>query len=146
MNYGRLSPKSIKSFHTLYLEIENIKPKNEYEISIATKILDQVESLSICRGLRLTSLRSQIPGPIWLPIIFGCIFTLILAAMLEIENMSLHLIISFFLGASISMFLFILVQLDQPFTGQFRLHPVELEQIFLFENWNKTSSQYSPPI
>jgi lysylphosphatidylglycerol synthetase-like protein (DUF2156 family) len=102
-------------------------------------MFSHLNELAVYRGLRATSMETEIPFFMWLPIIFGAIIIIFCAMLLDIEHTRLHVSLNAFLGIFIGMFLFIIILLDHPFSGHLSIKPKSYKQIFTMEqNINET--------
>lgn len=129
---GRLTPES---FNRVFYRIEHLNPKNPFQIQLVAEMFNHLNGLAIYRGLRTASSETEIPPPMWLPMILGALITIICAMMLDIEHARMHVGLNTLLGIIIGMFLFIIILLDHPYTGSLRLEPKSYKQIFTLEQW-----------
>lgn len=137
MEIMKPSRKTPESLNRVYAEMENLKPRTPFEVQLVAEMFHHLNQLDTYRGLRTTSIETEIPPPIWLPMIFGAIITMIIAMLLDIENSRMHVIINSLLGILIAMFMFIIILLDHPFTGAIGLKPKAYKEIFTLEDWSK---------
>jgi hypothetical protein len=138
-NMGQLkpSPKTTESFNHVFYKMEHLNPKNQFQIQLVAEMFSHLNELAKYRGLRATSMETEIPAPIWLPMIVGAILTIVCAMLLDIEHARMHVFLNSMLGIFIGMFLFIIIQLDHPFTGSLGIKPHSYKQIFTMEQWDK---------
>jgi hypothetical protein len=133
MKQSRITPES---FSKVFDKMEHLNPKNQFQIQLVAEMFNHLNELATYRGLRTTSMESEIPPPIWLPIIVGAIITILCALLMDIEHTRMHIILSSLLGAFIGMILFTIILLDHPFTGSMGIKPKSYMQIFTFEQWS----------
>lgn len=136
MQVIKLSRKTPESFSKVFYEMEHLNPKNQFQIQLVAEMFNHLNELSTYRGLRIASIDTEIPSTMWLPIMFGAFITLLCAMFLDIEHTRIHLIINSMLGAVIGMFLFILIVLDHPYTGNHGIKPKSYKEIFTLERWD----------
>ena len=127
------SAKTSTAFSNVFHEMERLNPKNPFQIQLVTEMFRHLNELSTYRGLRNSSLETEIPPPMWLPIMLGALITVFCAMLLDVEHMRLHISLNIMLGAFIGMFLFTIVLLDHPYTGSLSLKPKSYQQIFALE-------------
>lgn len=130
----RLTPES---FNRVFYKIEHLNPKTPFQIQLVAEMFNHLNGLSTCRELRTASSETEIPPPMWLPMILGAIITIICAMMLDIEHARMHVGLNTLLGIIIGMFLFIIILLDHPYTGSLRVEPKSYKKIFTLEQWAK---------
>jgi hypothetical protein len=131
----KLSRKTPVAFSKVFYEMEHLNPKNQFQIQLVAEMFNHLNELSTYRGLRTASIETEIPSPMWLPIILGAIITIVCAMFLDIEHKGMHLLLNALLGAFIGMFLFTIIILDHPYTGSQGIKPKSYKQIFTLEKW-----------
>lgn len=89
-----------------------------YEASVA-----HLHDLNVFRRLRLQASRGQIPPPMWVLLIGGGLFMLAFTALFGADNARLHTILTALLAAALGFTLFIILALDTPYTGSFKITP-----------------------
>lgn len=140
-NMGRMkqSRKTPESFDRVFYKMEHLNPKNPFHVQLVAGMFNHLNELAAYRGLRTSSMETEIPPPMWLPMIFGAIITIICAMLLDIEHVRMHVILNGLLGTFIGMFLFIIILLDHPFTGSLSIKPKSYKEIFTMEEWANKS-------
>lgn len=133
MGQMKLSPKTTESFNLVFHKMERLNPKSQFQIQLVAEMFGHLHKLATYRGLRTASVEAEIPSPIWLPIMFGAIITLICAMLLDVEYTRLHVLLNMLLGSFIGMFFFIIILLDHPYTGSLGIKPKSYKQIFILE-------------
>ncbi len=132
MKLSRLTPES---FSKVFDKMEHLNPKNQFQVQLVAEMFSHLNELSTYRGLRTTSMESEIPPAIWLPIILGAFITIMCALLLDIEHKKMHIALTSLLGAFIGLILFTIILLDHPFTGSMGIKPKSYMQIFTYEQW-----------
>jgi len=139
MEHMLSSRKTTESFNRVFSKMENLNPKTPFQIQLVSEMFTHLNQLATYRGLRATSMETEIPPPLWLPILLGAIITLICAMLLDIEHARMHLTLNSLLGVFIGMILFIIIILDHPYSGSFKIEPKSYKEIFTMEQWAKES-------
>jgi hypothetical protein len=135
MEHMKQSRKTPESFSRVFYKMEHLNPKNQFQIQLVAEMFNHLNELAIYRGLRTASIETEIPSPIWLPLMFGAIITILCAMLLDIEHIHMHVILNALLGIFIGMFLFIIILLDHPYAGSLGIKPKAFKQIFTLEQW-----------
>lgn len=135
MEQMKLSKKTAESFNNVFYKMEHLNPKTLFQVQLVSEMFNHLNQLDTYRGLRTTSIETEIPPFMWLPIILGAIFTIVCALLLDIEHTQLHVALNSIFGAFIGMLLFIIILLDHPFTGSLRIKPKSYKEIFTLEQW-----------
>ncbi|MCX6270923.1 MAG: DUF4239 domain-containing protein [Bacteroidetes bacterium] len=138
-NMGRMkiNRKTPEAFNHVFYTMEHLNPKNQFQIQLVAEMFNHLNELATYRGLRTTSMESEIPRPMWLPMIFGALITLICSMLLDIEHKRIHIALNALMGIFIGMFFFIIILLDHPYTGSLGIKPKSYKQIFTMEQWAK---------
>ncbi|HEY5590479.1 MAG TPA: hypothetical protein VIK55_05625 [Paludibacter sp.] len=137
MEHMKGSRKATESFNRVFSKMENLNPKNPFQIQLVSEMFNHLNQLATFRGLRATSMETEIPPPMWLPMILGALITLICAMLMDIEHTLMHVMLNSLLGVFVGMILFIIILLDHPYSGSMRIEPKSYMEIFTMEQWAK---------
>ncbi|MBC7384045.1 MAG: DUF4239 domain-containing protein [Bacteroidia bacterium] len=137
----KLSRKTPESLSRVYYEIENLKPGSTFQSQLVTEMFNHLNQLDSFRGQRIMSIETEVPAPIWFPLIIGAIITVICSMLLDIEHRKVHIAINSMLGAFIGMFFFIIILLDHPYTGHIGIKPKAYKEIFTMEETSSDVQQ-----
>ncbi|MES2836179.1 MAG: hypothetical protein V4667_01535 [Bacteroidota bacterium] len=135
MEMMKQSRKTPESFNKVFYVMEHLNPKTPFQIQLVSQMFSHLSELSMYRGLRTSSIDAEIPSPIWLPIIFGALITFLCSLLLDIEHSKMHILLNAMLGVFVGAFIFIIILLDHPFTGELGVEPKLYKQIFTLEQW-----------
>ncbi len=132
-NMAKMQPslKTAKSFNKVYYTLENLHPQNPYHIQLSSQMFHHLNELARYRNLRTSSMNTEIPAPIWLPILVGGFITVVCGLLVDIENVRLHIGLNTTLGIFIGMLFFIVILFDHPFTGSLAIEPKSYMEIFV---------------
>ena len=136
MQLLKKSRKTPEAFNEVFVRMEQLNPQTPVQVQLVAEMFHNLNELASLRGLRTTAIETEIPPPIWLPIIFGAIITLLCSFFLDIEHQRLHITLIFLLGAFIGMFWFVIINLDHPFSGAYALKPQFYYELFTLEKWD----------
>ena len=136
MEHMQLSRRTPESFDRVFYKMEHLNPKNPYQIQLVAEMFNHLNELATYRELRNTSMESEISAPLWLPLLFGGIITIVCAMLLDIEHSRMHIGLNSLLGIFIGMFLFIIILLDHPYAGSLGIKPKSYMEIFTLEQWS----------
>ena len=131
------SRKTPESLSKVFYEMEHLNPQSSFHAQLVGVMFSHLNEIATYRGLRITSMDSEIPNIIWLPILLGGCITILFALLLDIENSRLHVAINAMLGAFIAMLIYIIIILSHPFTGSTSIEPKAYKEIFTIESWTK---------
>jgi hypothetical protein len=75
----------------------------------------------LLRRFRIQNATKGVPVMIWWVIFFGALINLILSWLFVVKNRSLHILMNGLLGALIGALVFLVIVLDSPFRGWFKV-------------------------
>jgi hypothetical protein len=95
-NMGQMksSRKTPESLNLVFYKMERLNPKNPYQIQLVAEMFNHLNELTTYRGLRATAMETEIPAPIWLPLILGAFITIFCAMLLDIEHARMHILLN----------------------------------------------------
>ncbi len=137
MEHMQLSRKTPEAFNKVFYKMEHLNPKNQFQVQLVGQMFNHLNELASFRGLRMTSMETEISPPMWLPMVLGALITIFCAMLLDIEHRRIHILINGLLGIFIGMFFFIIILLDHPYAGNGGIKPKSYKQIFTMEQWTK---------
>jgi hypothetical protein len=135
------SPKTQESFNSVFYKMERLNPKNQFQIQLVAEMYNHLNGLDLYRGLRISSKKTEISPPLWLPMIAGAIILIICSALMDIENSRMHITLNALMGIFIGMLLFSIILLDHPFIGKMAIKPDEYKSIFTLDQSTKQSDK-----
>ncbi|WP_158886868.1 DUF4239 domain-containing protein [Amycolatopsis anabasis] len=84
------------------------------------------------RRERLNAVTASLPTALWVVLVLGAVVNLALMAMLAVERLAAHLVVSGMFAFFVGMMIFLIAALDNPFLGEFSVEPTPL--VLLQEN------------
>lgn len=133
MESMQTSPKTTESFNRVFYKMEHLNPKSPFQIQIVAEMFSHLNTLASYRDLRIETAKTEIPSPMWMPMILGALITLLCAMLLDIESRRMHVLLNSMLGVFIAIFLFTIITLDHPYTGKHGIKPDSYREIFTLE-------------
>ncbi len=135
MEHLNTSRKTTVSLNRVFNKMENLNPKNPFQVQLVAEMFSHLNQLAAYRQLRISSMETEIPGPLWLPILFGALITLLCAMLMDIEHSIMHITLNGLMGVFIGMIFFIIIMLDHPYSGSLGIEPKSYKEIFTMEQW-----------
>lgn len=135
------SPKTQESFNGVFYKMERLNPKNQFQIQLVAEMYNHLNGLDLYRGLRISSKKTEISTPLWLPMIIGAVIIIICGSLMDIEHTGMHITLNGLLGIFIGMLLFSIILLDHPFEGRMGIKPEEYKSIFTLDQATKESDK-----
>ena len=123
LSRGDVSARTEQSATRLWREVGAIRPENPWEQSLYEAVLDRLNEMSERRATRLDDARSELPHVLWIAIIAGGLITLGFTCLFGTENVRTHRLMVVALAALIGLLVYVVVELDHPFTGSAAVTP-----------------------
>ena len=128
MEQGRSSPKAWATLDELRSTILGLNPTTDAQQVRYDQMLEQLHGLGDARRERLLVAGGGLPTILWVVLIIGGVITVVFTYLFGVENALVHLLMVAALALTISLSLFTVAALDQPFQGDVRIHPDAFEQ------------------
>jgi hypothetical protein len=112
----------------LGLELPKGAKHRGYDQMRYSEMLEQLHDLGNARRERLLAAEQGLPPILWIVLILGGVITVGFTYLFGLENTLVHLLMVGALALIISLSLFTVAALDQPFNGDIRIHPGAYEQ------------------
>ena len=133
MAQGRSSPKAWATLDELRGAILGLNPptaqQTGYDQMRYNQMVAQLHDLGNARRERLLAAGQGLPPILWIVLILGGVITVGFTYLFGLENTLMHLLMVAALAMIISLSLFTVAALDQPFKGDIRIHPDAFEQV-----------------
>jgi hypothetical protein len=121
MTQQRGTPAGWTIIDDIRQNIQNFEPRTQAEEQLYAEGLDQVDSLSDARRMRLVAAEEGIPGVLWAVLIFGGIAAIGFTYLFGLESTWAHRLMVATLAAVIGLVLFTVGALEYPFSGGARI-------------------------
>src|SRR5829696_4596838 len=129
MQQGRSSPKAWATLDELRGTILGLNPTADAQQVRYNQILEQLHGLGDGRRERLLVAGEGLPTILWVVLILGGVITVGFTYLFGLDSTLVHLLMVAALAMIISLSLFTVAALDQPFQGDVRIHPAAFEQV-----------------
>lgn len=110
----------LKEIHTSFGTINPVSPK---EVNIHAAMLKNLDDLADQRRLRLLDSRDKVPRLMWAVLIAGGFITVFASYLLGPTHTRTHLLMAAAMSAMIALTLFLIYEMDGPFSGGLRVEP-----------------------
>jgi uncharacterized membrane protein len=134
MEQGEASPKAWATLDELRGTILGLDPPTDaqqvpYSQARYNEVLEQLHGVGDARRERLLAASEGLPLILWGVLILGGVITLAFTYLFGLDNTTVHTLMVASLALTISLSLFTVAALDQPFKGDVRIHPAAFEQV-----------------
>jgi hypothetical protein len=121
MTQKRGTPAGWTIIDDIRQDIQGFEPRTKAEEQLYAEGLDQVDSLSDARRMRLVAAEEGVPDVLWAVLIFGGIAAISFTYLFGLENTWVHTLMVVTLAAVIGLVLFTVGALEYPFSGGARI-------------------------
>lgn len=106
------------------------EPTTPRQQILHTAALRSFDDYLLLRRFRIQNVVNGVPVMIWWVIFFGALINLILSWLFVVKNRSLHILMNGLLGALIGALVFLIIVLDFPFRGWFKVSSEPFEYAY----------------
>lgn len=128
-------------FDKLWEDIKKIVPKTMQEQSIYTEMLKDINILGQERAKRLTMARDDLPDVVWIAVVVGGLLTIGFTALFGNEHLLAQAVITGLLAIMTSIVIFVIIDLNFPFTGDVRIKPEGYEFLIEVARWGEKTGK-----
>lgn len=120
---GRLTAVATPVATKIQHEIASYAPGNMGGEALDAETFRQFGGFVDDRNERLNVMTSGLPATLWLVLVVGGVINLTLISMLGMKKLSAHLVLAGLFAVFLGLMLFLVVDLDHPFLGQYSITP-----------------------
>jgi Protein of unknown function (DUF4239) len=117
----------VDDLNTFQNVLYGYEPVSEGQKIIHNSALVSYNDYILLRRLRIQSVTKGVAVMIWWVIFFGALINLVLSWLFVVKNRSLHILMNGLLGALIGALIFLIIVLDFPFRGWFKVSSESFE-------------------
>jgi hypothetical protein len=110
--------------------IRAFEPATEGQKALHQETLSGFDALIHARRLRLDSVASGLPAPMWAVILVGALITLVSSFFFDVGNARLHGVMVAMLAAVLGLLIFLIAFYDSPYRGSHGITPEAYELIY----------------
>jgi len=107
----------------------SLKPANVAEGNLHAQLLQSLARLWDARQQRLLAAETTIPAVVWIVTIVGGALTIAFGAFLGVPSLGIHLAMSAALAISGALVLILIIALNNPFRGDFRVSTLPFDRV-----------------
>jgi hypothetical protein len=129
MTQTRGTPAGWTIIDDIRQNIQDFEPRTKAEEQLYAEGLDQVDTLSDARRMRLVAAEEGVPGVLWAVLVFGGMAAVGFTYLFGLESTWAHRLMGGTLAAVIGLVLFTVGAIEYPFSGGARIGPGAFELI-----------------
>ncbi len=127
MGRGTLSSQGSEAFAALYASILALTPSTPREQAIMTELLTDLDTITQSRRTRLELAAGAVPDVLWAVLFASAVVTLSFTFFFGTRSMRAQALMSGMLAVIIFMALFVVIEINYPFTGPVSVKPEALQ-------------------
>jgi len=127
---GIVSSNGVDLMNNFQETLYAFEPHTEGQKIVHNSSLMQYNAYIALRRLRIENVTREVPHMIWWVVFFGALINLVLSWLFVVKNRPLHVLMNALLGALIGSLIFLIITLDFPFKGWFRISPEPFETAY----------------
>lgn len=120
---GEVPDGGARHADAIQVRMAAFEPVSEGDKIMHAEAFSQYNNFIELRQVRLNSVQSSLPAPLWWVLVVGAIINLALIAMLSVRRLVAHLVISGLFAVFVAMMIFLIASMDNPFRGEFSVQP-----------------------
>lgn len=128
MQKSKDSPATTLTLDEIFRQYAKIRPANSSQEQFLASSLSQLDDVSDSRRNRILKSQEGLPGVMWAVLIVGAIFTLAFTYLFGTENAGAQAVMTSLLTGTMSLALFVILCLNQPFGGDTRVPPTAMQR------------------
>jgi hypothetical protein len=138
MALGKTSVGAAQSLEEIWSSIEGFEPRNSREEVLLGEALERFDDLSDARAGRLCMMRQRLPISMWALLLVGGTLTVASMALFGLDSLLAHALMTSALAGLIAFVLSVVADLDNAFSGAWRVTPLPFQE--LPRGWGATST------
>jgi Protein of unknown function (DUF4239) len=124
---GIIPPGGVVLLNRFQKTLFNFEPTTEGQKIVHAAALHSYNDYILLRRLRLQNVTKGVSELIWWVILFGGLINLVLSWLFVVTHRTLHILMNALLGALIGALIFLILVLDRPFSGWYKVSPEPFE-------------------
>jgi hypothetical protein len=115
--------------NSLFKDLASFEPAEESEIIFHTQAVRELNNLILLRRARLASVTTGLPAVLWWVVAFGALGNIVLIWLQDMQ-IHVHMILGGVLAAMLSLVVFSIAALDNPFRGSVSVGPEGIALVY----------------
>ncbi|MEI9978554.1 MAG: DUF4239 domain-containing protein [Edaphobacter sp.] len=111
-------------------DLESFGPVTEEQKALVANIWREFDALEKLRSIRLDSVITELPSPLWSLILIGGLICIVVTWFFHMESLSMHIWMTLFVASLLGLMVFMVADLDNPYRGKISVGPEPFERIY----------------
>ena len=126
---GKVPTGGLATMDQFQKELRAFEPVTDGQRALHQETLRGYDDLIHARRMRLDSVASGLPGPMWAVILVGALFTIVSAFFFDVGNARLHRLMLAMLASVLGLLVFLIAFYDRPYRGNHAISPEAYEMV-----------------
>jgi hypothetical protein len=135
MARGTESSQAQQAYNDLWQAIRTVEPRSPAEVNWHATMLQSLTAISDGRRDRLADSRSVLPPVLWVVLLSGGAINVGYTYLFGVRSLAVHLIITTALMAMTALLLLVILIMDHPFAGRYRVEPEPFVRLLQHMDW-----------
>jgi hypothetical protein len=135
MARGTESAQAHQAYSDLWRAIQIVEPRTPAEVNWHATILQSLTAVSDGRRDRLADRRAVLPPVLWVVLLSGAASNVGYTYLFGVRSLAVHLIITAALTAMTALLLLVILIMDHPFAGRYRVEPEPFVRLLQHMDW-----------
>jgi hypothetical protein len=127
---GILPSENSVSLDKFQADFKALEPSTESQKVLDALISRQFDALEESRSIRLDTVTSELPTPLWTLILVGAVICIIVTWFFDMKSRQMHIWMTVFFSGLIGLMIFMIAALDNPYRGKISVSPEALERVY----------------
>ena len=111
-------------------DLQSFQPASEAQTVLDEEISRGFNALEESRSIRLDSVRTELPTPLWALIVVGAFICIAVTWFFHVESMRIHIWMTLLISALLALMIFMVAALDNPYRGTISVSPEPLQRVY----------------
>jgi hypothetical protein len=130
LQHGVVPPRPAALLNMFQTTLYSFDPKNDRERIIHAAAIEEFGRMIELRRLRLHYKDTGLPEAMWAVVVIGGILTIVLTYFLALERFRVHVVMTIVSGILVSLLIFMIAAVDQPFRGGVGIGPEAFQLVY----------------
>lgn len=127
---GIVPIENIATLDKIQQDFESFEPTSEAQKVLVANIAREFEGLEASRSLRMDSVSTELPPPLWALILFGAAICIIVTWFFDLESQTMHISMNVLIACLLGLMVFMVASLDNPYRGKISVSSAPFERVY----------------
>jgi len=129
MSNGKPNPATQRALDDIWTYVRSLPVQNQRDAALFAQAIHQLSRITDFRRERIHAAQNTVPTIVWVVLWIGAAVTVAFTYLFGVESFPSHALMTSAISGLIALTLFLILVLDNPFHGEFRVKPQAFEFI-----------------